>query len=159
MKIGIIGTTQHAQAIGRLLAAAGNEVDYSDPGSPQTSQTTAYRQTIASDVLILAMPWNQLDRAVAQMGRPGGGVVVAAVRADGPVRGSAVEHVSLLLESRSVVEAFLDAPSPGGTVPVCGDDPGSKKIVMEMIEAAGCHAEDRGALGSAHDMESRSQAA
>lgn len=159
MKIGIIGTTPHAQSIGRQLASAGNEVSYSDPASPQRSQTTAYQQTIASDILILAMPWDQLDRAIAQMGRPGAGVVVAAVRADGPVRGSAAQHIALLLESRSVVEAFLDTPSPGSTVPVCGDDPESKKIVMEMIAAAGWRAEDRGAMVSAHELESRSQAA
>jgi len=159
MKIGIIGTTPHAEGIGRLLTGAGHEVTYSDPASPQRSQTTAYQQTITSDILILAMPWNQLDRAVAQMGHPGDGVVVAAVRAEGPVRGSAAEHISLLLESRSVVEAFLDTPSPGSTVPICGDDPASKKIVMEMIEGAGCRAEDRGAILSAHDLESRSQAA
>lgn len=159
MKIGIIGTSPHAEGIGRLLAGAGHELSYSDPANAHHAQTTAYQQTVASDVLIFAMAWNQLDRAIAQMGRPGENVLVCATRPDAPVRGSGAEHVALLLESRSVVEAFLDTPAPGATVPLCGDDPQSKAIVAELIVSIGCRPDDRGALAAAHDLEQRSEAA
>ena len=166
MKIAIIGTTPHGQAIGRLLATSGHEVSVSDPYAPDraapvaagiasdASAATPYEQASVSDVLILATRWEDLDKVLAAMGAPpDSAVIVDASKPPRPGPHSGAEMLAKRLNSHRVVEAFTQTPEAGATIPLCGDDPEAKEIVMDIIRSMGCTPEDRGGLKHAAEIE------
>jgi predicted dinucleotide-binding enzyme len=153
MNIGIIGTNPRAKAIGSLLARGGGTVTFSDPSDPARGQEPVYDQTVDSDVLVVATSQAELEKVALQIGRVGNAVVVCAVRREAPVHDSVAEHLALLLESRRVVSAMAETPTPGAQVRLCGDDPLAKQTVMELLEAAGCTPVDVGPLSHAAEIE------
>ncbi len=119
MKIAIVGTTQHGQAIGRLLADNGHDVSVSDTYAPDraapvaagiapdASAQTPYQQAAVSDVLILAIRWEDLDQVLTAMGPPPeSAVIVDATRPRHPGSRSGAEMLSARLNTHRLVEAF-----------------------------------------------------
>jgi predicted dinucleotide-binding enzyme len=166
MKIAIIGTTPHGQAIGRLLATSGHEVSVSDPYAPDraapaaagiasdASAETPYQQASVSDVLIFTTRWEDLDQALAAMGPPPEtAVIVNATKPLGSSEMSGAEMLSKRLNTHRIVEAFTQTPERGAVVPLCGDDPEAKEIVMDIIRSMGCTPSDLGGLKHAAEIE------
>lgn len=167
MKIAIVGTTQHGQAIGRLLADNGHDVSVSDTYAPDraapvaagiaadASAQTPYQQAAVSDVLILAIRWEDLDQVLTAMGPPPeSAVIVDATRPRHPGSRSGAEMLSARLNTHRLVEAFEESPVIGAEVELCGDDPEAREIVGELIRSMGCVPKDKGGLKSAGEMES-----
>ncbi len=144
MKIAIIGNTPRAEALGRVLTGGGHEVVTS--GVP-------YDRVTAADVIVLAVAWERIDKAVVQMGPIGDKVVIDAVNAP-EGKQSGAEQVALKLNSQHVVEAFAQDASPGDPVNVCADDPDAKALVMELLRSCGFEPRDAGPLVAAADYES-----
>jgi predicted dinucleotide-binding enzyme len=171
MRIGIVGTNPRSEAIGRLLAANGIAVTMSDPRTPQRATDAAaamgegvesqvpYEQVLDSDIILMALPWEDLDRAVTAMGPVGDTVVVDASVPDASVRGSGAEAIARKLDSPHVVETFADLPPPGSTVALCGDDPQAKATVCEMLRTCGFTPNDLGPLSRADELERAGRAA
>ena len=156
MKIAIIGTTEHGQAIGHLLANTDHEVTAPAAAEidPEATAETAYKQAAVSDVLILATRWEDIDRSVAAMGRiPESAVIIDATKPAHPGPRSGAEVLSCLLNTHRVVEAFTQTPQLGETVPICGDDPEAKGIVIDLIRSMGLVPQDCGTLKSAAAIE------
>ncbi|MEO9170857.1 MAG: NAD(P)-binding domain-containing protein, partial [Candidatus Aquilonibacter sp.] len=91
MVIGIIGSDDRAVAIGRLLMRCAHSISFSDPGTHEKAQKasdalpgsrveTTYEQAAACETLIMAIHWEDLDRALAALGTYKTGVVIDATR-------------------------------------------------------------------------------
>ena len=107
-----------------------------------------------SDLLVFAVPGDQVDRAVTAIGSPGGAVVVDAISDGRPARTrSGAEMLARKLDSHRVVRALIGAPMPGSNIPICGDDPSAKGLVDRALQSAGCLVTDRGPLSSAKELE------
>jgi predicted dinucleotide-binding enzyme len=145
MKIGIIGTSPRAERIERALREAGHELVV---GSP-------YDQVRTSEVIVIAVPWDKVDKTVVQMGQLGDTVIVDAVDAtEAPADDlSGAEQLARKLNSPHVVEAFGDDAKPGDAIPVCADDPQAKAVVMELIRSCGYEPTDAGPLAKAGPFE------
>ncbi len=143
MKIGIIGTSPRAERIERALVEHGHEMT---TGSP-------YDRALAAEVIVLAVPWEQLDKTIVQMGRLGDTVVLDATDPPESLDTSGAEMMALKLNSPHVVEAFGDDAHPGDPIPVCADDPQAKATVMELIHSCGYEATDAGPLNRAGALE------
>ena len=167
MKIGIIGSNDRAVAIGRLLASGGHEVTMSDPESPQhgseraaakagTEAEIPYRQAMTREMIVFAIPRQQVDTALTAVGS---GVEAHAVvdAMEGPplVRNGAsgAELLARKLNSHYVVRALIVLPQAGANIPICGDDAMAKTLVDEAIKACGCVTTDRGPLSNADELE------
>jgi predicted dinucleotide-binding enzyme len=142
MKIGIIGTSPRAERIERALRDAGHELV---TGAP-------YDQVLASEVVVLAVPWDKVDKTAVQMGQLGDTVIVDATDAP-PDDLSGAEQLARKLNSPHVVEAFGDDAHPGDAIPICADDPQAKSIVMELIRSCGYEPTDAGPLAKAGPLE------
>ena len=62
MKIGIVGSNDRAKAIGRLLQAGGHQLSYAEVDG--SGEKAPYQQAIRSDVLLMAVLPQELDRAL-----------------------------------------------------------------------------------------------
>jgi predicted dinucleotide-binding enzyme len=153
MKIGIIGSNERAAAIARLLASGGNEVTMSGNGQ---GEETPYRQATTSDILVFAMPREQVDEAISATGS---GVEAHAIvdAMEGPPKvpnaPSGAEALARKLDSHRVVRALIVLPQAGANIPICGDDAGAKALVDEAFKASGCLTADRGPLSRAAELE------
>ncbi|HEY5256765.1 MAG TPA: NAD(P)-binding domain-containing protein [Candidatus Baltobacteraceae bacterium] len=168
MKIAIMGTTPHAQAIAHLLAQhGGHEISVSDAFKPERAAPAAaglgddaiaetpYQQAAVSDVLILATRWEDLDQALLAMGTPPDtAVIVDATKPPHPGPQSGAQIIAHRLDSHRVVEAFTQTPEPGCTISLCGDDPDAKAVVEGLIREMGCTPHDLGGLKHAGEIES-----
>lgn len=172
MNIGIIGTGERAGAIGRLLAKR-HRISYSDPRRPEAARALAqatgngaqalspYRQVMVSDVLVLAVPWDEVDRALAAAGRVDRAIVVDATNADVPTRNGSSELIAHKLDGARVVKAFNTLPAPallaragqGYVLYCCGDDPHDKAVVAGLVRDAGFESVDIGRLQRGREME------
>jgi 8-hydroxy-5-deazaflavin:NADPH oxidoreductase len=167
MKIGIMGTTPKAEAIGRLLARGKHDLTFSDPRAPEAAARiaaavggsaatqTPYRQVATSDVLIIAVPWEDVDRLLTQMGPVGNSIVINAAVPSPEAHGSGGELLARRLNSPHVVEAFAQMPNPGSAIALCGDDPSSKAVVAQMLSAGGSTTTDLGSLAHAVELEQK----
>jgi len=164
MKIGIIGSDDRAMAIGRLLSTGGHQVTFADPAAHERAKRAAsligardeipYKQAMHSDLLVLAIPRQEIDRAVTAVGSGAGAVIVDAVDGERGNRAlSGAEILAQKLDSRRVVRALINMPQPGANVPICGDDPTSKNLVDRALHACGCETTDRGPLAKASEIE------
>jgi len=143
MKIALIGNTPRAERIGRVLTGSGHELATGIP----------YDQVTASDAIVMAVPWDKVDKTVVQMGPVGDKVVIDAVDAPSDDDKSGAERLALKLNSPHVVEAFAEDAEPGDAIRVCADDPEAKAVVMDLIRSCGYEAEDAGPLANAAKLE------
>ncbi len=164
MIIGIVGSDDRAQAIGRLLKSGGHKVTFGDPTARDRAGRAAaslnaqselpYRQAMTSDLLVLAVPQEQVDRAVSAVGSGAGAVIVDAVEGEPGSRAhSGAEMLARKLDSHRVVRALINMPQAGSNVQLCGDDSQSKVLVDEALHSCGCVTTDRGPLSNATELE------
>jgi predicted dinucleotide-binding enzyme len=164
MHIGIVGSDDRAQAIGRLLRSGGHRVTFGDPSARERANRAAaalgtqselpYEQAMKSDLLVLAVPTDQVDRAVTAVGSGADAVIVDAVEGErGIAAHSAAEVLARKLDTHRVVRALINMPQAGSNIQICGDDVHSKEMVDEALHACGCVTTDRGPLSNATELE------
>jgi predicted dinucleotide-binding enzyme len=170
MRIGIIGSNDRAVAIGRLLRTGGHQVTFGDPLKRERAKRAAavvggrdeipYKQAMCSDLLMLAMPRQEVDGAVSAVGSGAEAVVVDAVEDEhGNGAHSGTEMLAHKLDSHRVVRALINIPHSGANIPICGDDPNSKLLVDRALHSCGCLTTDRGPLANAAELEAPASAA
>lgn len=164
MRIGIVGSDNRAQAIGRLLRSGGHTLTFSDPGAGDraeriatemgTTQEIPYQQAMDSDLLLLAVPREQVDRAVTAVGSGADAVIVDAVDGErGNGRRSGAEMLAHKLDTHRIVRALINMPQSGSNIQICGDDATSKVLVDRALHACGCETTDRGPLSKSAELE------
>lgn len=164
MIIGIVGSDARAQAIGRLMKSGGHRVTFGDPSAKERASQAAaavgaqrelpYRQAMESDLLVLAVPREEVDRAVTAVGSGAGAVIVDAVDDERGTRAhSGAEVLARKLDSHRVVRALINMPQAGSNIQICGDDPQSKVLVDKALHTCGCVTTDRGPLTTATELE------
>ncbi|GAB4460102.1 MAG: NAD(P)-binding domain-containing protein [Armatimonadaceae bacterium] len=185
MTIGIVGSGNLGSAMGKRLAMAGHELCFSY--SRDLEKMEALAQSIGAnartgspeeaarfgEIVLLAVPWAQVEDAIAQMGDAINGkllwTTVNALKPDmsGMAIGtstSAAEEIARLAPGATVVEAIacnadiLTSPSldfgtdhPGTFV--CGDDPEARQIVAGLMRDIGLVPTDAGPLTTARLIE------
>jgi len=176
MKIGIIGAGAIGRAFAKHAVAAGHEVVLSNrrgPASleapveelgPRASAATV-REAGAAGVVFVAVPWKELEGALAGLpaweGRividPTNAIIVPGFRAVDLGGKTSTEVVASLLPGARVVKAFNTLPAAvlaadpheaGGrrVIFVSGDDAESKASVVALVEGLGFAAVDLGSL-------------
>ncbi len=188
MKIGIIGSGNIGGGLGRLWSQAGHELMFSArqaAGAEQLvreigagAQTGTVAATAAfGDVVCLALPFDNLDEALAEVGSLAGKVVLDATNpyhvVDGqlvialPEGGNAAQQLAAKLPQARVVKAFNTLPAeqlknapqgPPDTRPTmfyCSDDAAAKVVVNGLISDAGFASVDTGPLAHAAWQEPR----
>jgi predicted dinucleotide-binding enzyme len=164
MRIGIIGSDDRAVAIGRLLSSGGHQVSFADPLRRERAKRAAavvgarhqipYKQAMCSDLLMLALPRQELDQAVTAVGSGAEAVIVDAIEDErGTGDRSGAEMLAHKLDSHRVVRALINMPQPGANVPICGDDANSKVLVDRALHSCGCLTTDHGPLSHAVELE------
>jgi predicted dinucleotide-binding enzyme len=170
MRIGIVGSDERATAIGRLMRSGGHHVTFADPAGLERAKRAAavvgvreespYRQAMCSDLLVLAVPRGQIDRAVTAMGSGAGAVIVDAVEDErGNSSRSGAEMLARKLDSHRIVRALIHIPQSGSNVQICGDDENSKILFERALHACGCITTDHGGLSNAAELEAPATAA
>jgi len=164
MRIGIVGSDDRAMAIGRLLRSGGHQITFGDPAKAERAKRAAqaigardevpYKQAMTSDLLMLAVPQQEVDRAVAAVGSGAGAVIVDAVEGErGSGSRSGAEMLAHKLDSHRLVRALINMPQSGANVQICGDDPASKALVDRALHLCGCVTSDRGPLKHSVELE------
>lgn len=163
--VSIIGTGGMANAIGSILAGGGATVEYI-----ARSETT---DTVAGDMVILAVPYPAVAGVLAQYGDQLAGKTVVDITnplnfetfdsLTVPVGSSATAVIAAALPNSQVLKAFnttlaatLTAKKVGPlqtTVLIAGDDTDAKSALAVLIEAGGVAAMDAGSLARAHELE------
>ena len=127
MNIGIVGSGNIGEALGRLWAKAGHKIYYSfshdqnklerlaaESGN-DSKAATPYDAVLCAEVVLFAVPWREQDEAIKQMGRFEGKVIVDTTNPyiddDLNVQqfdenDSSSEHIAKKLEGARVVKAF-----------------------------------------------------
>jgi predicted dinucleotide-binding enzyme len=163
MNIGIVGSNERAVAIGRLLRGGGHHVTFGDPAAERAKQAAAmtgteselpYRQAMCSDLLVFALPRNEVDRAVTAVGSGSEAVIVDVIEGhpDQAAR-SGAEMLAHKLDTHRVVRALINLPQPGSNIAICGDDALSKELLDKALRSSGCITTDRGPLAKAVELE------
>ena len=163
--VSIIGNGNMGSAIGAIVAAGGNTVEYvgRDASSP-----------ITGDIVVLAVPHVAIDEIVAARGADLAGKVVVDITNPlnfetfdslvVPADGSRASELAKALPDSRVLKAFntnfaatLGAKTVGGqptTVLIAGDDADAKQALAEVVRAGGVAAVDAGSLSRARELES-----
>mgnify|MGYP000318433362 CR=1 FL=1 len=164
--VSIIGNGTMGTAIGGIVAAGGNTVEYvgRDAAEP-----------ITGDLVVLAVPYPAVAAIVeARREQLAGKVVVDITNPldfetfDSlvvPADGSAAAVIADALPESRVLKAFntnfaatLAAKTVGGaqptTVLVAGDDELAKRTLIDVVREGGVNAVDAGALSRARELES-----
>ncbi|PYS49239.1 MAG: hypothetical protein DMG13_23915 [Acidobacteria bacterium] len=183
MNIGIIGAGKMGAGLGRLWAKHGHHVMFSYSRTPEkldklvreigahARSGTPEDAVHFADVLLLAVPWEEIKDALSAAGALNGKTLISCVNPFGP-RGlevglstSAAEEISRLASDATVVEAFNTtfagilhsrAHLFGSNMPTvfyCGDDRDAKRTAAELIRDAGLQPVDAGALENARYIE------
>lgn len=181
-KIGVLGGGNVGGALARLWAGKGHSVSIGVPdpnrsrakaGTPGGSvRLTTNREAAAgADVVALAVPWPAAQEAIRAAGDLAGKVVVDCTNPLSPdlksltigTTTSAAEQVAQWATGARVVKAFnsIGAANFGnaqfGNLRAdgfyCGDDPGAKAVVRNLIEDAGLDPVDVGPLRNARMLE------
>lgn len=164
MRIGIIGSDDRAVAIGRLLKNGGHQVTLGDPAAEERAKRAAsvlnareeipYDQAMNSDLLLLAVPQKDVDRAVRAVGSGPQAVIVDAVEGEHRAGShSGAEVLARKLDSHRLVRALINMPQAGANVAICGDDQISKDLLDRALQASGVGTTDRGPLANASELE------
>jgi predicted dinucleotide-binding enzyme len=164
--VSIIGNGNMGTAIGGIVAAGGNTVEY--VGRDASEQVTG-------DIVILAVPYPSVAEIVEARGEQLAGKVVVDITNPlnfetfdslvVPADGSAAAELAAKLPESRVLKAFntnfaatLAARTVGGaqptTVLVAGDDDLAKQALIDVVRAGGLAAVDAGRLSRARELES-----
>lgn len=164
--VSIIGNGNMGTAIGGVVAAGGNTVEYVGRDA---------EQQITGDLVILAVPYPSVAAIVeARREQLAGKVVVDITNPldfstfDSlvvPADSSAAAELAAALPDSRVLKAFntnfaatLAAKTVGGaqptTVLVAGDDDLAKQALLDVVRAGGLNAVDAGSLARARELES-----
>ncbi|MRX42213.1 NADPH-dependent F420 reductase [Agromyces kandeliae] len=164
--VSIIGNGNMGTAIGGIVAAGGNTVEYvgRDAAEP-----------VSGDIVVLAVPYPAVAEIIeARREQLAGKVVVDITNPLNfetfdslvvPADGSAAAVIAAALPESRVLKAFntnfaatLAAKTVGGaqptTVLVAGDDELAKRALLDVVRAGGVNAVDAGALSRARELES-----
>lgn len=186
MKVTVLGAGNMGGGYGRLWAAAGHEVLFSyalDPSNLAAAAATAgprasydedpQRAVTGANVVVLCVPWQQVDDVLTRTGDLSGKVVAEAISPlltdmSGLAVGfdtSGAEQLAAKIPDARVVMALqntfadvVNAPRRelGGQTPTmffCGDDPAAKTTVSALITDAGYEPVDAGPLTVARYLE------
>lgn len=184
MKIGIIGSGNVGGTLGKAWSWVGHHVvfGFRKVDKPRAkallaeAAKTAKAGTIkdaveASDVIVLATPWEATQDALASAGDLTGKIVIDATNPLLPglaglsigTTTSAGEKVGEWAKGARVVKAFntvgfnimADTSFPGGQAALfyCGDDAAAKKIVAQLAGELGFEALDAGPLAQSRVLE------
>ena len=163
--VSIIGNGNMGSAIGAIVAAGGNTVEYvgRDASDP-----------ITGDIVVLAVPHVAIDEIVAARGADLAGKVVVDITNPlnfetfdslvVPADGSRASELAKALPDSRVLKAFntnfaatLAQKTIGGlptTVLIAGDDDLAKRALADVVRAGGLNAVDAGSLARARELES-----
>ncbi len=164
-RITIVGKGSMGDAIGSVFAAGGSDVSYVTRGDAGA--------TIEGDIVVLAVPYPEVDGIIAAYGAQLAGKTVVDITNPldfstfdslvVPAGGSAAAEIQAKLPESHVLKAFnttfaatLASKQLGGvptTVLVAGDDADAKAALVEAITAGGVSAIDAGALRRARELE------
>ena len=166
MTIGIIGADDRAVAIGRMLQRCGHQISFSDPKNNRAAERaadalggdakacTAYDLAAASEALVMAIHWDDLDGTLKALGDYKDGLVIDATRPPELQEGhSGAEVLAKKLDNRHVVKAFVDMTDPAEPIRIASDDPEARTQVEEIIRTCGIPVEDAGPLANAAEIE------
>lgn len=164
--VSIIGNGNMGSAIGGIVAAGGNTVEY-------VGRDTS--DAITGDIVVLAVPHTSLDEIVAARGADLAGKVVVDITNPlnfetfdslvTPADGSKASELAAALPESRVLKAFntnfaatLATKTVGDaqptTVLVAGDDELAKQALIDVVRAGGVNAVDAGSLARARELES-----
>jgi NADPH-dependent F420 reductase len=188
MKIAVIGAGNVGGTLGKRWARAGHEVAFgardpaeakvtalvrdSGPSARAASVPEAVRQ---ADVVVLTVPWDSAQAALAAAGDLRGRVLIDATNPvpltpEGLRQGLVIGHttsggeqVACWANSARVVKAFNTTGWPnmadplygsqGLSMMLCGDDAEAKKVVADLARQLGFEPVDVGPLRSARYLE------
>jgi predicted dinucleotide-binding enzyme len=178
MQIAIIGAGNVGRALATSLTRAGHDVtitaahrEHAADAASQTGATAADSNTAAASgaqVVVLAVPANEIGRIAKDMGASlDGKVVIDVTNRPTPSPDGAATSIAEELQDRlpgaKVVKAFNTAfasrqadPKVAGIAPdgfVAGDDPTAKQTVLDVVESIGFRPVDAGSLASARTLE------
>jgi len=179
--ITVIGTGNMGQAIAGIAAKSGSSVqilarDIEKAGTAAASigaTAGVVGDAITGEIVVLAVPYPALAEIAAAYGEQLTGKVVVDITNpvdfatfDGlvvPAESSAAAELAALVPGAKVVKAFntnfaatLAAGELGGeptVVQVAGDDDAAKKLLADVVTAAGLKVADAGALKRARELE------
>lgn len=194
MDIGILGSGNMGAALGKRWAAKGHQIIFSFSRDQTKLQRLAreagdsaragsvVEAVDASDVLMLAVPADQLDAVLGEAGSLAGKILITCVSGLRPdftgqtiglatdLSTSIAEQIAQRVPGARVVEAFnstfaelvaADSPRFGADRPsvfYCGDDATAKQTVVTLIEDCDYDAVDAGLLVVARSLETLSSA-
>src|SRR5262249_47977862 len=185
MHIGILGAGPMGAKLGTVFARAGHQVVFSYSRSEAKLKSLARkarhdaragtpREAAEAGVLLLAVPWSQVDDALAKAGDLSGKVLLTCTL---PMNddntelvvahtSSGAEEVAKRAKGARVVSAFTTVPSevlfavfrhrarsPRPNVVYCGDEGQAKDVVADLIRDAGFDPVSVGALSMARYIE------
>jgi NADPH-dependent F420 reductase len=188
MKIAILGVGNVGGTLGKRWARAGHEVAFAarDPAGakvaalvreagPSARAATVPEALRQAEVVLLAVPWQNAQEALAAAGDLRGRVLIdatnpVALTAEGTRQGLLIGHttsggeqVARWAEGARVVKAFnttgyqnMADPlygSQGLSMLLCGDDAEAKKVVADLARQLKFEPVDVGALRSARYLE------
>jgi len=184
MKIGIIGAGNVGATLGSRWSQAGHQVVFSSREPDSAKMQDVLRQSgrnaraatvaataSASEVIVLATPWQAVKTVLADAGDLSGKVVIDAINPLLPdlsglevgTTTSAAEQIAGWSPGARVVKAFNTIGYPVMADPVvngkpvvllyCGDDPEAKRIAAQLAGDLGFDAVDAGPLTQARVLE------
>jgi 8-hydroxy-5-deazaflavin:NADPH oxidoreductase len=166
MNIGIVGSGDIGSTLGRLWARKGHKVLFSFSHHPEKLErlaqecgngsraVTPYEAVSLSEVVLLSVPWTQIDEVHKQIGRFDGETVIDATNPyideemhvqQFDENTSSSEEVARKLEGAKVIKAFntlrdetlWEKSGQGLVIFYAGDFPLMKKKVAQLIDDAG----------------------
>jgi predicted dinucleotide-binding enzyme len=182
MNIGTIGVGRMGSNLGKLWAEKGHRVCFGGRNLNKAKSVADYvgltttsgslaEAAAASDILLLATPWEVVPEALEAAGSLDGKILIDCTNpfsssGDGLALGqdtSGAEQVAEWAVGAHVVKAFngihwqnLDEPNFSGmpaSVFYCGDDPDAKAAVGQLISDIGFEPVDSGPLKNARYIE------
>jgi len=175
MKIAVLGKGNVGSALGAGWISRGHEVVYGVRDLAKEKDTARTRlvkdATQASEVIVLAVPWNAVPAAIHAAGNLSGKVILDATNPllpdlsglDVPPGTSGGEQVASLVPGAAVVKIFNTTGYPNmanpdyngqrATMFYCGDDEAAKKSAAALAEDLGFEAVDAGPLRQARYLE------
>ncbi len=166
MNIGIVGSGDIGQTLGRLWAKAGHRILFSFSHDERkleqlasecgngSKATTPYEAVSHAEVVLFSVPWNSIDEALKQIGRFEGQTVIDTTNPyideqmhvqEFEDNFSSSECVAKKAENARVIKAFntlkdetlWNKSGQGLVIFMAGDYPLMKKKVAKLIEDAG----------------------